>query len=127
MKEEVTKLIETMCSKLGVGVEMVWSAMLRQAPLWGCSKLVTVVFSNVVFSFMLYFLIRFAKNNKIFSNDDCELDDSVRMITIFAIIIITFIIASVTINFLAVDFSMVLASFFNPEYWAASTLLKLKN
>jgi hypothetical protein len=122
VKEEVTKLIETMCSKLGVGVETVWSAMLRQAPLWGCSKIAAILAINVLSSFLLYFIMRYSKKHKVFEEEGDEMG-----VIGFMIFIISVVMIVATMAFFINDLNMVLASFFNPEYWSASILLKLNN
>ena len=116
MNEQTVKLIEELSVKLGVGAEMLWDSLLKQAPI---SATIDLIFSAIfVAASVAIFLaiVRFRKSWRIYENTE-----SFPFMAIMALLGLLFVIFTTV----AVGCSLQtnIAAFVNPEYWALKQLI----
>lgn len=113
------QLIKELSDKLGVAAEVLWAALLKQAPIAAASSFMTSTILLSVAAAAIYAAWRFWKNSINAKNDydeqagwqfACGLACVVSIITVFVFTVTT-------------HPSEVLAGFFNPEYWALKQIL----
>lgn len=124
MNESTEQILREICQKLGVGVEMIWSAYVKQAPLEPLSYLIMFSGIAILLSVVLLILSKVItlccdeKKDpffKRFFNDDNEGVS-------FAFILVSFFLV-ITISCAIYCTPNVVTGVFNPEYWAAQKLL----
>jgi hypothetical protein len=116
MDDRAAVILEKLAAKLGVASEILWAAMLRQAPI---DAAVGLVFSGIVFiaTWLVYrWGVLIYKRTTLTGPD--RWDAGIWLIFgIVAGIMSLFVLGA----FIAMP--MVIAGFFNPEYWALHELL----
>ena len=106
MNEQLTTLLETLSGKLGVATEVLWGALLRQAPISSITNIVVLVLLSVLVVFAVIWL---SKQEV----DECNP--------------IWFLVFCASVATLIAFFTTVektIAGFINPEYWALSKILE---
>ncbi len=121
MNDQTIKLIEQLAEKFGTTAEHLWSVLIKQAPIYG--------WTNVLFlatmPFALFFVTKkLAESFEVLSS--YQEDNSKNIIHGAAFIIYgsTLFLISVFLLTSIFDVDLILASFFNPEYWAMKQILK---
>lgn len=116
MNEQTIKLIEELSVKFGVGAEMLWASLLKQAPMSATIDLiVSAIF--VAFSVAIFLaIVRFYKSWKEYENSDLF-----PIMVFMAFLGLFFVIFTI----LGVGYSLQtnIAAFINPEYWALKQLI----
>ena len=110
MNEQTQQIIETIAEKLSVPAEMLWGAMLRQAPIDATVGLVGVMLLWIAFMAYSAFWLR------LFKQEEPE------PIILTGLGWVLLVIG--TLGFTMGHAGMIFAGFFNPEYWALMELLK---
>ena len=116
MNEQTVKLIEELSVKLGVGAEMLWDSLLKQAPI---SATIDLIFSAIfVAASVAIFLaiVRFRKSWRIYENDDSF---PWMILMVFA----GLFFVSITTIVVGCGLKTNIAAFINPEYWALKQLI----
>lgn len=114
MNEQTTKLIEQLAAKLGTTTEHLWGVLLKQAPMSsGISATMLAVFLLV-----LILSARWLKRNEL-SKDDA--DDMMGKVLCW---ILWGVMAFMLSCFIYDSLPMIIAGFFNPEYWALKQIIK---
>ena len=108
--KEVTPLLEKLAERLGVGVEILWAALLRQAPIEG---LYTLLVWPPIFTAMGYGLYRWGK--AILENDWDELAWLPLGLCAAA--------AVISLCIWVAYLPTAIAGVLNPEYWALKRVL----
>jgi hypothetical protein len=108
--ENLSNLLEQLAAKLGVAIDVLWAALLRQAVLAGISNLIFIIATGTTVYLMVKWYRAIQKNR----TDE--------------IVYVPFGICAVFIAIMAIycidQIPMTLAAFFNPEYWALKTILQ---
>jgi hypothetical protein len=112
--EQLTALIDKLAAKLGVAVDVLWAALMRQAFV---SSLVDLVWVAALLYGMVW-VVRYVKfvHQKV---EDRSWDE-IAWFPCAIVCVVAFVLCIVTIDGLKMTF----AGFFNPEYWALMKLLK---
>lgn len=109
--EKLTQLVEQLAAKLGVAVDLIWDALLRQALIAGIGDLIWIA----VLSVGIFWIVRWGKW---IANVKNRVDEIAWLP--FGLVATAACIALVaTICCLP----MTLAAFFNPNYWALHEIL----
>ncbi len=117
---DITPLLEQLATKLGTTTEYLWAAMLRQAPIDGVVWIIQTVF--VVASVFVLRSLSLVTCRKIQSDDWDELG-----IIFGALLVLGWLFILILCVVIFFNISIILAAFFNPEYWALDQILsKLK-
>lgn len=113
MNEKVLEALQTLAVKLGTTAEHLWGVLLRQAPIDG-----TIEF--IFCSILVWFNVKMARMvvRKTLS-DDPEWEDD-RACTAWVLLVVSVLFATIIVW---CDAAMIIAAFFNPEYWALTQLL----
>lgn len=114
MKDEV---IKQLADKLGVAVDVLWAALLKQAPIAATIDLMISVAVGV-FIFFAWKLALKCEPRKESYLDLC----SDRTCAVVVAFLVTFVLGGIAL----VSLNTVLAGFFNPEYWALKQILPLR-
>lgn len=124
MNEQTAVLIDRLAEKLGTTAELLWSVLVRQAPISGVIDLVT--FSLLVFAAVTAF--RFAKrkttvpkNKRGEYRGPAEFEDIGATIAwiMFGVVLLFVFMAAYELS------HDIIAAFINPEYWALMKILKI--
>ena len=110
MNEETTQLLKELTDKLGTTTEHLWGVLVTQAPISATTDLVSgIAFLAVFFALIFVGMRKFEK----YENE---------VVPVISGIIGGF---GLIINFICFlqNISMMMAGFFNPEYWALKQLL----
>jgi len=121
MNELTARLLEQLAAKLGVGIEVLWTALLRQAPIAAASDLLQYAVLGVAwYGFWRWFRILKERPQ---DNDDWGANNFLAQVVLFSFAAITLVVLTgVMLSFV----HHTLAGFFNPEYWALQQLLAHK-
>lgn len=119
MNEKTTELIEKLAAKLGTTAEHLWEVLVNQAPIYAASKGTMVVLMAVVCAVLAVKCVRHIK--RAFS---AEGEDETNRNALSAMICGLSLAVLATISFTNVDLSLIMAGFFNPEYWALNEVLR---
>lgn len=109
MNEKILEALQTLAAKLGVTAEHLWGVLIKQAPIDGTIDFiacVSLVYFNVAF-------LRLVVRKTLSDDPDCA-------IAAWGAVVVLVIISSIIVWRNAV---MIIAAFFNPEYWALKQLL----
>lgn len=111
MNDQTTQLLRELAERLGTTTEHLWGVLVRQAPLSGLTHLFCWGIAATIFT------LSFKRIRKI---DNDEWDTPARSIAtgIWAIGLLIFTCM------LYSDSQMIIAAFFNPEFWALKQILK---
>lgn len=115
MNEQLAGLLNALAAKLGVGVEVLWVALLKQAPIDSCVNV--IIAALAVASGWLYFTKYLPFVRRLWrENHDAE---------VVAVIGAAFWgLFLVVIGFAFIfSLSTIIAGFYNPEYWALMEIL----
>lgn len=114
MKEQIAEILSSIATGLGTTTEMLWGALLRQAPVDAAASLIQIVVI-LVLSITVLRLLKKTDFTKFY--DTCpEIPACVAYGLVWLLIIFS------SIAFIS-DISNILAGFFNPEYWALKEVL----
>jgi hypothetical protein len=104
MKEE---LLKQLADKMGVAVEVLWEALLKQAPIYAISvsAMLTLLVIIIILSFRK--VINMPKNEA-------------RVIPIVIFYCVSFLVFII----ICMELPLILAGFLNPEYWAIKQIIK---
>ncbi len=113
MNDKVLEALQTLAVKLGTTAEYLWGVLLKQAPIDGTIEL-------IMYSILVWFNVRMARMvfRKTLS-DKPEWKDSSSEIAFVLLAALVFF----SVIIVWCDAAMIIASFFNPEYWALKQLL----
>lgn len=107
------ELIQELAAKMGVAVDVLWGALLRQAPITGCVEIIFAVFVICAAAAMVFVTRRIHK----FVSD--EPDYQPMWIGVGIAWLVIFWLAMGVICSLPTT----VAAFLNPDYWALNTIL----
>lgn len=113
MNEKILEALQTLAAKLGVTAEHLWGVLIKQAPIDGTIDFiacVSLVYFNVAF-------LRLVVRKTLSDDPDWKEGDA---IAAWGAVVVLVIISSIIVWRNAV---MIIAAFFNPEYWALKQLL----
>lgn len=113
MNQETIKLLETIAAKLGVTADMLWAALIKQAPISSTIDTILILLYFVIVG-LVHRMIRRADVSKF---DD---DESARTVVLGCY----WIVFGIAGFFLITQAPLVIAGWFNPEYWALKQLTK---
>ena len=119
MDAQLAQVLDKLAAKLGIAVDVLWAALMRQAPISGALDLVWCV----VYAAGIYWTVRYVRmvyEHTTSTEDRWERWDEISWLPCGIVVVIMFILGLATLAGL----SMTAASFFNPEYWA---LMKIIN
>lgn len=113
MNEQAEKLIRDLAEKLGTTVEHLWDVLLRQAPIDSSAKLIGVAVAAVLFVITWFRIQKFPneKNSYDFF--------SWREVAVGILIATSLLLAYLGVQ----EIPLILAGFFNPEYWALRQII----
>ena len=113
MNEQTDKLIRDLAEKLGTTTEHLWRVLVKQAPISAITKLgLLVVVAIGILGLVKAFWFSFQKFKK--ADYGCE-EGWVGC----CVACVVLIIAGLVFTLMALtDLDLILAGFFNPEYWA---------
>lgn len=116
MDEQTQKLIQQLADKLGTTAEHLWAVLVKQAPIFAVTELV----SDIAICGALIWLTRFmyGKYKKV-----KEFDEDLSHIW-FASTVVCLISAIVCVVWSCTSLDMVSAGLFNPEYYALKQIIK---
>lgn len=121
MEQKYQQLIEVLASKFGTTTEHLWGVLIRQAPINGAISLVIGILLTIVTVWLILLIKR-----KMILVDTCHGtqkaawgDDEV-----YLAVCVAFILGVITIFYLSSSLPLIVAAFFNPEYWALNQLIK---
>lgn len=107
MNEQTQKLIEQLAQKLGTTAEHLWGVLVRQAPVSGVTHIVCWIIAGV------FFYVSF---KRIKAGEDA--DAKVLLWALWSLGFLMFL------PMFYQDSQLILASFFNPEFWALKQIIK---
>lgn len=112
--DKLTALLETLAAKLGVAVDVLWAALMRQAMISGLADLVFIAatVAALVGTWKYVVLV----HRKVEERDWDEIAWLPCGLIAAAMVGVSFAVLA--------DLPMTLAAFFNPEYWALMRILK---
>ncbi len=116
MNEQTIKLIEELSVKLGVGAEMMWDSLLKQAPMSATIDLiVSAIFVAASVAIFLE-IVRFYRSWKEYENSEQF------PIMVFMAFLGLFFVILTTVG-VGCSLPINIAAFINPEYWALKQLI----
>ena len=118
MEAQLAQVLDKLASKLGVAVDVLWAALMRQALITGLLDLAFVA----AYAFGVYWTVRYVR--MVFDRTDGESDhwkrwDEIAWLPCGIVVLVMF---GLGLGLLA-SLSMTAAAFFNPEYWALMKIL----
>ena len=123
----LTPLLEKLATRLGVSIELLWGALIKQAYIDGFIKIFTCMFILILSSIGLYFLRvyyrLFVPHYNVKNKNGHEGVTDADFICPIIIVVSLSIILFDTI-YLCTTFSNVVISFSNPNYWALKQIIK---
>ena len=118
----LTSLLEKLATRLGVGVELLWGALIKQAYINCFIKTFTCMFVLVLSGIVLYILRKCYRYYKVKTKNGSNSvmdDDFICQLTI----VVSVIIILFNTIYLCTTFSDVVISFSNPNYWALKQII----
>lgn len=112
MNETTEKLLSELAQKMGVTVDMLWAALIKQAPIEACTNIAQIILGFLFLASIWVWRAHLDKDGK---DEDTYIISTI--ITYF--ITFFFLIGSI------VALSEIVAGFLNPEYWALKELTKM--
>lgn len=112
MNEQIAKGLELLAAKLGVGAEVLWGALVRQAAIDSACSLIIGALTVLGGYFYFKKLLPWAQRN----GGDNELGSIVATI-LGGVVLLLFSVA------LVVSLDVIVAGFINPDYWALKQIL----
>ena len=109
MNEQIAKSLDLIAAKLGVGAEVLWAALLKQAPIDSACSLLLAGLTVIGGYFYFKKLLPWA----------AEMDE-LHHVAGAVLGGIALLATSITLLF---SLDMILAGFLNPDYWALKQLL----
>lgn len=116
--KELTVFLEKMAVALGINIDRLWSALLKQAPITGAIELIQCIFL-VFISYFIFLFVR-KKTTPQAENVYSEWEDEFSVVAWCSVFIFSFIVCI----FIFKSANSIIAAFFNPEYWALTKILK---
>lgn len=114
MDQQTYQLIEGIAISLGTTAEYMWGVLVQQAPVSSATQVAAFVVTGLILSFLTY------KFRKVLKSDNlCGADGF-----LFLGFIILGIVWVIYFALLCSLSEMIIAGFFNPEYWALQTILE---
>ncbi|MFA5031027.1 MAG: hypothetical protein WC495_05575 [Patescibacteria group bacterium] len=120
VSSQINSVINNLADKLHVPINEIMSALMMQAKISSISDILSMILISTVFYFSLRIFLR--ENAKL-SHDSNNNEASCWISLIITIIFgIVFIICAISV---VMYLDVILAGFFNPEYWALHNILSL--
>lgn len=114
MNEQTVKLINELAAKLGTTADMLWGALLRQAPIEAASKCISLGVMGAVIAVAVVALKRWKPEEDSFNADVAKpIAVGVLGVVIFACLLVFWD-----------KLPTITAGFFNPEYWALKQIMR---
>ncbi len=113
MNDKVLEALQTLAAKLGTTVDHLWGVLLKQAPIDGTIDLIVCI---ALVWFNVSFLRAVVRKTL---SDDPEWEEE-KAIIAWMMVAVFFVISGLIVWH---NTAMIIASFFNPEYWALNQLL----
>jgi len=110
MDEQTVDLIKVYADKLGVAVEVLWEAMLRQAPVAAATNIVICLVCGLIAGW----LIRKLRQSEWFDKFDKE-DTVIRWVCIF-------VLGCVAFGIMLGNLQPIMTALYNPAFWALRIL-----
>ena len=110
MNDATAQLVEKLATQLGTTAEHLWKVLVAQAPITASAYTATWIIMFAIGVLTLYLLYKNRQHK--YGN----------WFVIFAVIPIMILVFCVI--FFAVSVPLILAGFFNPEYWALKQIIK---
>lgn len=118
MNTQITQLLEQVANKFNTTVEHLWTVLVKQAPISSVASLLSfILVSAVTYRVAKTIFQLLAKEQEENTCSDAQILLSLLLIGVS--LAYFFVVASFCINI-----DMILAGFFNPEYWAIKQILK---
>jgi hypothetical protein len=122
--KELTELLGQLAAKLGTTVEKLWTVLLKQAPIGGTVDLVLCI-GLVVFSVWFFRFVQ-GKTTKHevttsggYTRNEAEWENEGAFMAWIGVGVIMLL----TVICVCSETEMIIAAFFNPEYWALTKIL----
>jgi NADH:ubiquinone oxidoreductase subunit 5 (subunit L)/multisubunit Na+/H+ antiporter MnhA subunit len=109
MNEETLKLVDKLAEKLGTTAERLFAIMVKQAPLSGAIQVILFLILMAIAGFFLWKCIKTA---------DWDSEPRIILGIMSGLAIVILVVTALC------SADLVLASFFNPEYWAVKQFIK---
>lgn len=116
MNEQTQQLIKQLADKLGTTTEHLWAALLRQAPISATCTIICFVIMLIVAWLLFKTGIKLGKMKE----DRWDIDKEVCQAIVWTL---AGCLVAVTCVVFCFQLDMVMAGFFNPEYWALKEIL----
>lgn len=113
MEQQLAQVLDKLAAKLGVAVDVLWAALMRQAHIAGVVDIIIII----AYAIGLYWTIRYG-NTVVRKVQEHEWDE-IAWLPFGFVAVVMF---GIGIAVLA-GLPMTAASFFNPEYWALQKIL----
>jgi hypothetical protein len=123
MNEQLGKLLQQLAEKLGTTVEHLWGVLVKQASITATIDLIYSMFLIFILISTALYAPRTVQKIKEITED--SFGDSFCAYMTAVIGGIAWIVLLIFILDWFGNFSMIMAGFMNPEYWALTTLLKM--
>lgn len=119
MNEQTEKLVRELADKLGTTADHLWGVLIKQAPVSAVTSLLggVAIFALLVYAWRFRAKKMAAETNKNYG--DWAGDSPISVISGMLLCIATFALVLAA----AGELPLVLAGFFNPEYWALKQIL----
>lgn len=114
MNDNTIRLLEQLATKLGTTVEHLWGILVRQAPVGATCELASCIALTVV----VWWLIR-----RVTRMDFKSMDDDMRGFFLFILWLGIVCVVGWCLSNWDRSLPLIIAGFFNPEYWALKQIL----
>ena len=124
MNENVNMIIDKLAEKLQVPAEVLWGALLKQAPIDGVISIIISLLVVILLPISGYFLYKVIHKIAILEGES-KYDEQPKYIglsIVLSIIAIIFFFGSMVA---ALELSDNLAGIINPEYWALKEIMRI--
>ena len=111
MDEKKLNALTALAAKLGTTAEYLWAAMLRQAPVAGVAELIFIALWGAIVVWLAGCMRR----------RDRDTQDVDAIMLGWAGVLV---MAALCLIYVAARLNMILAAFFNPEYWALMHIMR---
>lgn len=120
MNDQTAQLLQQLASKMGTTTEYLWSVLLKQAPISAAMDLL-ITLATAVGGYLLFKLnSKFSKKNPDDKYGESYYSNNEGYIIIMGVGFISWVIMAIAC---VLNLELVVAGFFNPEYWALQKIL----